>query len=293
MGWGEFYSLASPMVWALAVVLFRRSGETLPPVELNLCKNGIAIALMLPTVLIWGGLQPPAMTGWEWLLVLGSGALGMALGDWFYFEAINRLGAGRGGIIGSLLSPFVIVLSAVFLGERLAGLQWLGFALVMAGIVMVTWRRRRREVTGDDLRAGVIFGVLAIFLFALAIVMVKPVLEQHEFTWIVLLRLLAGLAGMLLIAGWRSGARRTLARFRGPQPWATVIWACVLGGWLSMVLWLAGYKLIPASEASIYNEAQGAFIVLFAWWILKEPVTTRKLVGLGLTLAGVVTMLMA
>ncbi len=293
MGWGEFFSLASPMVWAFAVVLFRRSGETLPPIELNLCKNGIAFALMLPTVVIWGGLQVPAMSGVEWLLVLGSGALGMALGDLFYFEAINRLGAGRGGIIGSLLSPFVIVLSAVFLAERLVGLQWLGFALVMAGIVLVTWRRRRREVSDRALRVGVVLGVLAIFLFAVAIVMVKPVLETHEFTWIVLLRLVAGLAGMAVIAGVRQGYAATAANFRRPQPWPTITWACALGGWLSMVLWLAGYKLIPASEASIYNEAQGAFIVLFAWWILKEPITARKLAGLGLTLAGVIIMLMA
>lgn len=293
MGWGEFFSLASPMAWALAVVLFRRSGETLPPIELNLCKNGIALALMLPTLLFWGGLQLPAMSAVEWWLVLGSGVLGMALGDMLYFEAINRLGAGRGGIIGSLLSPFVIILSAVFLAERLVGLQWLGFALVMAGIVLVTWRRRRQQVSDRALRTGVLLGVLAIFLFAVAIVMVKPVLETQSFTWVVVLRLVAGLVGILTIAGLRQGYAATVANFRRPQPWATVTWACALGGWLSMVLWLAGYRLIPASEASIYNEAQGAFIVLFAWWILKEPITTRKLAGLALTLVGVVVMLMA
>ena len=60
-----------------------------------------------------------------------------------------------------------------------------------------------------------------------------------------------------------------------------------------MILWLAGYKLIPASEASIYNEAQASFILLFAWLILKEPISTRRLAGLGFTLAGVMTMLLA
>ena len=48
-----------------------------------------------------------------------------------------------------------------------------------------------------------------------------------------------------------------------------------LGGYLAMLLWLAGYKLIPASDASIYTEAQGAFIVLFAWLFLP----TAGLVG--------------
>jgi hypothetical protein len=36
MGWGEVFALSSSLVWALAVILFRRSGETLPAFELNL-----------------------------------------------------------------------------------------------------------------------------------------------------------------------------------------------------------------------------------------------------------------
>lgn len=280
------------MAWGLAVVLFRRSGETMPALELNLVKNTVAFAFMLPTLLIWGGALPEFSRG-DYALMLLSGALGMALGDLLFFRAINLIGAGHSGIVGSLLSPFVILLSAVFLGERLVGLQWLGFAMVMSGILLVTWRRGGARIESSELRKGAVTAAAGVFLMAAGAVMVKPVLESHDFTWVIGVRLLGGLAGMLLLGSLGRQWRNVLAGYRKPHPWKWTLLGSFLGGYVAMLLWLAGYKLIPASEASIYNEAQGSFIVLFAWLILGETIGIRKLAGLALTLAGVIVMLLA
>jgi drug/metabolite transporter (DMT)-like permease len=280
------------MVWGLAVVLFRRSGESMPAFELNLSKNVLAFSLMVPTVLVWHGVEIPDFTTGELVVTLVSGLLGIALGDTLYFRALNLLGAGRTGVISSLLSPFVILLSALFLGERLGPWQWGGFALVMAGILLVTWRRHRREVGEEDLRLGVVLGVAAIFAMAVGVVMVKEILETRPFMWVAELRLAGGLAGMLLLVSLRRRWAHVVNVYRQPHRWGVTLLAGGLGGYLSMMLWLAGYKLISASEASIYNEAQGAFVVLFAWLILGETIGARKVAGLGLTLAGVLVMLL-
>lgn len=292
MGWGEFFALAAPMGWALAVVLFHRSGESMPPFELNLSKNILAFTLMLPTIALWHGLELPRFSATELAIMLVSGMLGIALGDTLYFRALNLLGAGRTGIISSLLSPFVILLSALFLGERLALLQWGGFVLVMGGILLVTWRRQRREVGATDLRRGVLLGVLAILAMAVGVVMVKGILETRPFMWVAEARLFGGLAGMLMVASVQRRWGRIMHTYRQPHRWGVTLLAGGLGGYLSMMLWLAGYKLLSASEASIYNEAQASFIVLFAWLFLDEAITTRKLAGLALTLAGVLVMLL-
>ena len=39
IGWGEFFALACAFSWALAIILFRRADDALPPFELNLFKN--------------------------------------------------------------------------------------------------------------------------------------------------------------------------------------------------------------------------------------------------------------
>jgi len=290
VGWGEFFALSSALVWALAVILFRRSGETLPAFELNLFKNLFGLVLMIPTILLVDGLGLPDYTSTELLLVFASGLFGIAVADTWYLKALNMMGASRTGIVSSLFSPFVILLSAIFLGERLVSWQWLGFLFVMSGVLLVTWRSHRSAVDKDDVKKGVMYGVGAVFMMAVGVVMVKEILETGSFLWTIELRIVGGVSGMLIYmlvsAQWQSVKQN----FSQPQPWGTVIFAAFLGAYFALILWLAGYKLIDASVASVLNETNVAFIVFLAWLMLGEQINRRKLAGLGLTLVGVILM---
>ena len=101
MGWGEFFALSSALTWALAVILLRRSGETLAAFELNLFKNCFGFVLMIPTILWFYGLQLPAYTPYELSVVFISGVLGIAVADTWYLKALNLMGASRTGIVAS------------------------------------------------------------------------------------------------------------------------------------------------------------------------------------------------
>lgn len=284
---GEFFSVACAACWGLAVVLFRRSGETLPAFELNLLKNLVGFALMVPTVWLLRGWSGPGYALEQWLIVLMSGIIGIAIADTWYLRALNLLGASRTGIVAMLFSPMVIALSALFLDERLLWLQWLGLILVLFGVGVVNWRPDRREISARALRAGLSWGAASVALMAIGIVSVKPVLAEHDFVWTVTLRLAAGAGVMLLFVTLSGGWARSWAHYRAPQPWALTLTASVLAGYVSMMMWVAGYWLTEASIASILNETAGAFIVLFAWLILKEALSWRKVLGLVICFVGV------
>jgi len=291
MGWGELFAISSALVWALAVILFRRSGETLPAFELNLFKNLFGLILLIPTILLVNGFTLPGYSLTELFLVFLSGLLGIAVADTWYLKALNMMGASRTGIVSSLFSPFVIFLSAVFLGERLVSWQWLGFMLVMSGVLLVTWRSHRSVVDTADVKKGAMYGVGAVFMMAAGVVMVKEILETQPFLWTVELRIVGGICGMLvymlLSARWQSVKQN----FSQPQPWGTVMFASFLGSYFALILWLAGYKLIDASVASVLNETNVAFIVFLAWLMLGEQINRRKLAGLALTIGGVIIMM--
>ncbi len=284
---GEFFSVACAACWAMAVILFKRSGESLPAFELNLFKNVLATALMVPTVLVFHGLALPGYSGGQWLIVLASGVIGIAVADTWYLRALNLMGASRTGVIGMLYSPFVIVLSILFLAEAMKMVQYLGFVLVLLGILLVTWSRHRQEISRRALGQGLAFAAGSVGLMAIGIVMVKPILETEPFMWTVGLRLAAGAAGMLVFVWLSRGWQRMMLHYRSPQPWVTVVTASLLGSYVSMILWLAGYKYTDASIAAVLNETAAAFIVIFAWLFLGESLTLRKLSGVALAFAGV------
>ena len=293
MGLGEFYALSSAFVWALAVVLFRRAGDVLPAFETNLFKILLGFVLLWPTILLFEGWTLPSYSAGEFLVVVLSGYLGIAVADTWYLRALHLVGAGRIGVISSLLSPFVILLSVLFLGERLGAWQLGGFALVMCGLLLVSWQANREQVDAEDLRKGMLYGISAVFLMAVGVVMVKQILETRSFMWTVQLRMSGGIVGMLLFIALRGRFAAVRAAFRQPIPWGLVVAASFCGSYLSMLMWLYSYKLIPASISSVLNQSANAWIVLLAWLVLHEYIGARKLFGLLLPTAGVLDMLLA
>ncbi|HEY6893576.1 MAG TPA: DMT family transporter [Rhodanobacteraceae bacterium] len=293
MGIGEAASIGAALSWAGGVIVYKRLGETLPPLTLNLVKNLIVLAMVVPTVVVVHGPGFPALPGFAVALAIGSGVLGIAVADTLYFKALNTLGAGRMGVVGNFYSPFVIVMSFVLLGERLNALQLLGFALVSGGVFIVSSHDPERKLAPDALRKGALLGVAAVFLMASAIVMIKRVLEGAPLFWIVLLRLCGAIAGMLAIFAVRREAPALGARAKAKLRWPLLVLAAFLGQYVSMVLWMAGYKYTTASVAAVLNETASVFIVLLAALFLHEGLDARRIAGVTCTLTGVACMLFA
>ena len=306
LGLGEFYSVACALAWAMAVVLFKKSGESLAPLPLNLFKNLVGLALMLATVLALEGLAWPGIPPEAVLLALVSGFLGIGAGDTLYFQALNAIGASRMAVAQTLYSPFVILLSALFLAERLGLLQLAGVGLVLGGIVLVNEPRQPATDLAGDLGAtpvstnrgaspfvrGVAIAGLSVFLMAVGVVIAKPLLERYDFLWIVALRIVGGTLGLLAFTALRRTGGDVWRSFRHVHHWPTVIAASVLGTYLSMMLWLAGYKYTKASIASVLNETAALFILVLAVLFLRERLTRRQVLGAAVAVTGVFLVVM-
>lgn len=291
MGLGELLSLMSAATWAVGVILYRQLGATLPPLPLSLLKNVLVLGMVIAAVPIIHGTALPSFTPSQILISLASGAIGIAVADTLYFRALNQLGAGRMGVLGNVYSPAVIVLGVVFLDERLGPLQMVGFTLVSLGVFLVAERRATDVGGGRELLRGLAIGFVAILLMAVAIVMVKRTLEAQPLLWVTALRMVGAVIGLLLVAWWFRGHARMALPKLSSVPWGRLVIAAFVGQFLSMVLWMGGYKFTTASVAAILNESSSVFILLLAWAWLKEPLSRRALVGVALTIAGVGCML--
>ena len=314
MGAGELFSLASAATWAVGVILYRQLGTSLAPLPLNFLKNLVVLGLLLPTLPLMHGWQVPALPPRDIALALASGVLGIAVADTLYFRALNQMGAARMGVLGNAYSPFVIVLSFLFLGERLTPPQLAGFVLVSAGVLLVT-RTPAAAAAGppespmpegavvsasDSTSApastpeaplrGALWGLLAVLLMAASIVMVKRVLEEQPLAWVTGWRLVGAITGMFLLAAMR-GQLAALVPRGAVGRWRRLVLAAFVGQYLAMLLWLAGYKYTQASVAAVLNETSSAFIVLLAWLWLREPLHRLAIAGVLLTLSGVALML--
>lgn len=88
-------------------------------------------------VLATGNWQDPAtVSGRTWLFLLLSG---LATGaSWLcYFRALKIGQAGQVAPIDKLSVVLVAIFAAIFLGERMAAINWAGVALIAVGAVLV------------------------------------------------------------------------------------------------------------------------------------------------------------
>ncbi|MBN1423998.1 DMT family transporter [Candidatus Fermentibacteria bacterium] len=283
---GELLSLLTAFAWAWAVILFKKSGERVHPLALGLFKNTMGMVLFPLTMLLVGQPLGHAAPGLHQIMLIASGALGIGIADTLFFACLNRLGAGRAAIVSCLYSPFIIALSIPFLGESLAALQLVGAIAIALAVVIGTWRGDRRAKDGGHILQGVILGIISMACNALGIVMIKPLLAHSPILWVTQMRLVGG--AVVLAAGILARRDRAVVAtslYRGGNIRYTVA-ASFVGGYVSMILWLAGMKFTLASVASALNETSTIFIFLLSAVFLHEPITSRRMAGIALGFAG-------
>lgn len=91
---GESLSLVTALVWACAVVLLRRSGDSLSPFELNLFRVGVSSLLLLGVLTLAGEPLLPARPAADYLLLAFSAVVGIVVSDTLFHHSLNLMGAG-------------------------------------------------------------------------------------------------------------------------------------------------------------------------------------------------------
>jgi drug/metabolite transporter (DMT)-like permease len=285
---GEFFALLTAVIWAIAVILLKRSGDTVSPFALNLFRVVVSSCLLVPTLLVAGGPLWREGALADVLILFASGIIAIAISDTLFHMSLNMVGAGISAIIDCLYSPLTVLLATLFLGERLGALQLLGMALVISGVLAAAQHEPPRGVTTRQLLLGVVWGVLAMATLALGVVIAKPALNHSPVLWAATVRQIGCLAVMGPIALLTPRRREILRVFRPSPTWRVSVPAAVLGSYLALMCWIAGMKYTKVGIAAILNQSSTIYILILAAIFLKEPFTRRKVVALLVAVAGII-----
>lgn len=289
-GLGEACALGSALVWAMAVMFFKRSGERISPVALNLFKNSVAIILLALTLIVTGDhLKLPGEWKNDLAILALSGIVGISIADTLFFRALNLCGVGIVSIVDCTYTPFIAVFSWFILGEQLAPVQYVGIALVLSGVLIATRHKPPPDRTRAQLLAGILLAVAAMASMGWAVVIAKPVVERWPVIPATSVRVLAGTLALIpfsLVLRERASIWRVFVPSRA---WPAALTGSILGAYLSMILWIGGFKYAPATVAAVLNQTTTVFAILLATFVLREPFGGRKLSAVLLALSGVLT----
>ncbi|RZA25753.1 MAG: DMT family transporter [Proteobacteria bacterium] len=289
---GNSIALLCAVTWSCAVILLKLSGARIEPLALNLVKSLVGLPLLILTTYVFeDGLQFPVAK--DTVLLLTSGAIGIGIADGIVLRAMRFLGASHIAILECLFSPFVILLSVLWFDERPTAIMLLGGLFILASLLFLTpdaeeENSTRKIVTRKELTKGTILMAGGMLTMACGIVMVKPLFHAVPLVSLVSIRMIGGtIAAATLFFLSKEPISNITNVFKTPHK-LQLFAACFFSSYMSIILWIAGYKYLQATVAALLNQTSTVFTVLLAVIFLKEKLTRGKILATISAIIGVI-----
>jgi len=92
-----------------------------------------------------------ALPGTAWFSIVYSGVFALAAGNFIWVWAVKEVGSTRTAVFNSLTPLFAILTGYIFLGEKFRLLQFVGAAVILAGLIMTQKGQRNRAAENDQI----------------------------------------------------------------------------------------------------------------------------------------------
>tara|TARA_Y100001970_G_C14208933_1_gene845743 strand:- start:1000 stop:1869 length:870 start_codon:yes stop_codon:yes gene_type:complete len=283
---GDIYALLTAFCWSVAVILFDISSNRLNPLQINIVKNFIGVVGFILTIFILS-IPYPNFSDNQLIILLISGIVGVGIADLLFLESLKNIGSSMSAIVATIYAPSVFIIAYILFGENITLKSIIGSFLVLGGIIISTYNSNRYSKS-SKLLIGIIFGALAHILTAISVLIVKPIMLDNPILYIALIRFSIGLISTMLFMLFRSGLTKLAMTLKEGYSNIYLISGSFFGTYLSVILWLAGYKYTLAGRAAIYNQLSTILISILAVVFLKEKLTNKKKIGIVLSFIGAI-----
>ncbi|MCR4295402.1 MAG: DMT family transporter [Elusimicrobia bacterium] len=252
--------------------------------DLMLLRMALCAALFVPFAWL-GRRRLAAATRGDWTRIVAVGTLGYALPLALGTYGVKLSSATSASLLVGVEPVTIVLLSAVFLGERLTGLKILSLVLGLTGAMLIAFQGLP-TLSGaftDRLKGDLILAFHG-GCWALYSVLGKSALKRVEpldFTAV------TSIIGFLGVAAWASwGAVPSSWTQAEPAAWLAIAYLAAAGGFLAVVLWNVALKKVEASKVANFIFLQPVVGVLLGVGLQGDPLSGWSMAGGALVLGG-------
>ncbi len=134
----QFWAVLSAIAAASTAIFAKIGIANIGSDFATMIRTVVVLVALVLIVIATGQWQPLSSVSGKTYLFLVLSGLGTGASWLCYFRALKLGEASRVAPIDKLSVVFVAILAALFLGERLAAINWLGVALIAGGAILVT-----------------------------------------------------------------------------------------------------------------------------------------------------------
>jgi drug/metabolite transporter (DMT)-like permease len=313
---GRIYAVLAVMCFAASNSMIRKVEEIASPSQINAIRTTIgAITFVIAVAIVGFFLEIFTFNYKIWLLLIASIIFAQVLGDTFYFQTQKILGTTKALAISMTFPLFTFLFSVIILHSEIHYIFYISAFLVICGVLLIArsqelvlkkLEQETQEVFNENNQISssrkttwlaVLSGLLAAISWAIGVVLIDWVL--NDIADLLNTETASSLIGnaarfpiaalILLFMAWRKPYIRV--KQWSKKSWRWLLGASVLGTSFGAFFYAEGARSAGAELMSLIAAASPLFALPITWYLNKERINRLGLLGVLMTIAGVVLVL--
>lgn len=272
------------LLWGGTFIAGRAIADAGAPLTLSFARFAIAsIFLLIITKKVEGSL--PAVKRDQIVPLLLLGATGVFFYNILFFYALSYIQAGKASLIIANNPILISLLSALIFKERLDFVKCIGILLSVAGAVIVISDGHVMDLIGTGLGKGEILTFGCVISWVAYSLIGKQIMGGLSPLLSVCYSSVAGTV-MLFFPAVISGTFSDIFSYSAVT-WLNLFYLAFFGTVVGFLWYYEGIKSIGAAKSSVFINFVPVSAIIFAYFMLNEPIGKSLLIGLALVISGV------
>jgi drug/metabolite transporter (DMT)-like permease len=279
----SMYALISITFWGVSFVSAKAVLGKLDPYSLLVFRFGIGVLFLLFLILMQRHRLFISFRFFPHLLILGT--LGVFIHQVLQATALLTINASSAGWLISLSPVFTVVLSILFLHEKMSITRAIGMSLAIVGVLLVTTTR-----SGQSLHFALNLGFLLMLLSTLNWAVYSVLLKSLRIPYSpIVVTFYMSLIGLILTIPFilRNRGWEKLSLLNETE-WAHLIFLGVFVSGIAYWYWGKALEVLEASKVSMFLYLEPIATLVAAVLLLHEKVLLISVTGGIIIIIGVI-----
>lgn len=187
-----------------------------------------------------------------------------------------------GAMVIATIPLFSPVAASRFFGEKLSARNFIGIILSFFGVGIVVFDASFNFIVSP---LGIALEFLAVFSAIAYTVVLKDLSHKYNATTIITYQNFIGI--FFFFPLWIFfESKQTVSTPFNPLAFIAIVKLAVFASCIAFILYTYSIRNLGINNANIFINIIPVLTAVFAWYILDEPLTVRKLIGIGVVVAG-------
>jgi drug/metabolite transporter (DMT)-like permease len=313
---GRIFAVLAVVCFATSNSMIRKVEEIASPLQINAVRTTIGAITFVITVAIMGFFIDIFSFSYKiWLLLIASIICAQVLGDTFYFQAQKTLGTTKALAISMTFPLFTFLFSVIILNSEIHYVFFISAFLIICGVLLIArsqdqiLKKLDQEKDEEQLDEGkketskritwlaVLAGLFAAISWAIGVVLIDWVL--NDIADLLNTETASSLIGnaarfpiaaiLLIFMAWRKPYVQI--NNWSKKSWGWLLVASIIGTSLGAFFYAEGARSAGANLMSLIAAASPLFALPVTWFLNKERINLFGLLGVFMTIVGVVLVL--